>query len=370
MADFLSSSMTQMSLDGENRGKLEPGRRESRRASPSSRGSSAPEEHGTTNAHHTDAICHPTLVIFSHTHTENEPMSANRTAAPQSETKPGPAPRKWSLKDFEIGKPLGRGKFGDVYMAREKKSKYIVAIKAIKKKQLLKAGVEHQLRREIEIQSHLRHRNVLRMFGYFWDERRIYIILEFAPGGEVYKMLTAKGHFSEQTTARYICDLSHALHYCHTKHVIHRDIKPENLLIGQKGDIKIADFGWSVHAPTSRRTTLCGTLDYLPPEMVEGRDHDSTADVWSLGILTYEFLVGSPPFEAEGWRATYNRISRVDLKFPSHVSPGARDLISRLLVKDTSKRMKLTDLPRHPWIMHYTKPSTSSSSSSASTASK
>lgn len=84
-----------------------------------------------------------------------------------------------------------------------------------------------------------------------------------------------------------------------------------------------------MHAPTSRRTTLCGTLDYLPPEMVEAREHDNTADVWSLGVLTYEFLVGSPPFEAEGYRATYRRISNVDLKFPSSVSPGARDLISR-----------------------------------------
>ena len=200
---------------------------------------------------------------------------------------------------------------------------------AIKKKQLLKAGVEHQLRREIEIQSHLRQKNILRMFGYFFDEKRIYIILEFAPGGELYKQLTTRGHFSEGTTARYIHDLSIALNYCHVKHVIHRDIKPENLLIGQRGDIKIADFGWSVHAPTSRRTTLCGTLDYLPPEMVEGREHDATADVWSLGVLTYEFLVGSPPFEAEGHRATYRRISNVDLKFPNTVSSGARDLIAR-----------------------------------------
>lgn len=201
------------------------------------------------------------------------------------------------------------------------------------------------------------------MFGYFYDDTRIYIILEFAPGGEVYKQLTQRGHFSEQTTARYICDLSHALAYCHSKHVIHRDIKPENLLIGQKGDIKIADFGWSVHAPTSRRTTLCGTLDYLPPEMVEGRDHDATADVWSLGILTFEFLVGTPPFEAEGWRATYRRISNVDLKYPPHVSAGARDLISRLLVKDQSKRMKLVDLPKHPWIVHFTTKTVSSSAS-------
>ncbi len=262
--------------------------------------------------------------------------------------------KTWSLKDFEIGRPLGRGKFGDVYLARERKSKFIVAIKAIKKSQLLKAGVEHQLRREIEIQSHLRQRNVLRMYAYFYDEKRIYLVLEFAPGGELYKQLTNRGHFSESMTARYILDLSRAFAYCHSKHVIHRDIKPENLLIGQRGDIKIADFGWSVHAPTSRRTTLCGTLDYLPPEMVEGREHDHTADIWSLGVLCYEFLVGNPPFEAEGYRATYRRISNVDLRFPASVSPGARDLIKRFLVKEQSKRIALTDVAKHPWIIQHT----------------
>jgi aurora kinase len=294
--------------------------------------------------------------------------NATHAANPLGEnTKP---PRQWTLKDFEIGKPLGRGKFGDVYLAREKKTKFVVAIKAIKKKQLLKAGVEHQLRREIEIQSHLRQRNILRMFGYFWDESRIYIILEFAPGGELYKQLTARKHFSELLTARYIHDLSIALHYCHTKHVIHRDIKPENLLIGQRGDIKIADFGWSVHAPTSRRTTLCGTLDYLPPEMVEAREHDQTADVWSLGVLTYEFLVGNPPFEAVGYRATYRRISNVDLRFPKEVPPLARDLISRLLVKDQSKRMKLVDLPRHPWIVQQMNIHTANLAAQAATPSK
>ena len=352
MADELTSSLSGMSLDDENRGRWiaprPPAAAPSRLPAPLAR---APACHAAASTnrhpHHPPTPPRPATA-------ENELSGGNKQQQGQGHTPSKLPPRQWSLKDFEIGKPLGRGKFGDVYLAREKKTKYIVAIKAIKKKQLLKAGVEHQLRREIEIQSHLRQRNVLRMFGYFWDEKRIYIILEFAPGGEVYKVLTTKGHFSEQTTARYICDLSYALAYCHSKHVIHRDIKPENLLIGQKGDIKIADFGWSVHAPSSRRTTLCGTLDYLPPEMVEGRDHDATADVWSLGILTYEFLVGSPPFEAEGWRATYSRISRVDLKFPPHVSSGARDLIQRLLVKDTSKRMRLVDLPKHPWIVHYT----------------
>eukprot|EP01041_Mallomonas_annulata_P001708 gene1708-3307_t len=292
---------------------------------------------------------------------ENDSISnLNRIGAPQKvpfadatieKAKKG---QQWKLKDFEIGRPLGRGKFGDVYLARERKTKFIVALKAIKKSQLFKAGVEHQLRREIEIQTNLRQRNVLRMYGYFYDDKRIYLILEYAPGGELYKQLTSRGHFSESTTARYILDLSKALHYCHLKHVIHRDIKPENLLIGVKNDIKIADFGWSVHAPNSRRTTLCGTLDYLPPEMVEGRDHDETADIWSLGVLTYEFLVGSPPFEAEGARATYRRISNVDLRFPVGVTTGARDLISRLLVKDQKRRMKLPDISRHPWILHHT----------------
>jgi aurora kinase len=258
---------------------------------------------------------------------------------------------RWSLKDFEIGKPLGRGKFGSVYLAREKKNKYIVAIKVLQKAQLLKAGVEHQLRREIEIQSQLRHRNILRMYGYFYDAKRIYLILEYSPRGELYKRLTAKGTFSEKVSARYISDLALALQYCHKKHVIHRDIKPENLLIGAYQEVKIADFGWSVHAPTSRRNTLCGTLDYLPPEMVEGREHDEQVDVWSLGVLLYEFLVGNPPFETEGHSATYRRISRVDLRFPRGVAEDAQDLIRKLLVKDPRKRIALSSIPTYPWVL-------------------
>jgi len=259
--------------------------------------------------------------------------------------------KQWSLEDFEIGKPLGRGKFGSVYLARERKTKYIVALKVLQKSQLTKAGVEHQLRREIEIQSHLRHKNILRMFGYFYDEKRIYLILEFAPQGELYKKLMKVGHFPEPQAAKYVLEMSEALEYCHDKHVIHRDIKPENLLLGHSGELKIADFGWSVHAPSSRRNTLCGTLDYLPPEMIEGRDHDKNVDLWSLGVLMYEFLVGSPPFEAEGHQQTYRRISRVDIQFPKGVAEDARDLITRLLVKEPTSRMNLGEIKNHPWIL-------------------
>ena len=262
--------------------------------------------------------------------------------------------KEWQLSDFDIGKPLGRGKFGNVYLAREKSSKYIVALKVLFKNQLQKAGVEHQLRREIEIQSHLRHPHILRLYGYFYDATRVYLILEFAAKGELYKELQKTEKFSEARSAVYIKQIAEALKYCHTKHVIHRDIKPENLLIGLKGDIKIADFGWSVHAPNSRRTTLCGTLDYLPPEMVEGKDHDSKVDIWSLGVLCYEFLVGSPPFEAQGHQETYRRISKVDLKFPEHISKEACDLICKLLVKDPQSRYSLDQVATHPWVLRHT----------------
>jgi serine/threonine protein kinase len=262
--------------------------------------------------------------------------------------------RKWSLSDFDIGKPLGNGKFGKVYLAREKKSHFIVALKVLYKSQLSKAGVEHQLRREIEIQAHLRHTNILRLYGYFYDQTRIYLILEFAAKGELYKELQKHGNFDEKRTAKYIKSLAAALQYCHTKHVIHRDIKPENLLLDMRGELKIADFGWSVHAPNSRRTTLCGTLDYLPPEMIEGRAHDQMVDVWSLGVLCYEFLVGSPPFEASGHSETYRNISKVNIKWPAHVTPGARDLISKLLVKDPAARMSLEDVAKHEWIVQQT----------------
>ncbi|XP_023576494.1 aurora kinase A [Octodon degus] len=156
----------------------------------------------------------------------------------------------------------------------------------------------------------------------------------------------------------YITELANALSYCHSKRVIHRDIKPENLLLGSTGELKIADFGWSVHAPSSRRTTLCGTLDYLPPEMIEGRMHDEKVDLWSLGVLCYEFLVGNPPFEAHTHQETYKRISRVEYTFPDFVTEGARDFISRLLKHNPSQRPTLSEVLEHPWITaNSTKPS-------------
>ncbi|KAK7847629.1 serine/threonine-protein kinase Aurora-3 isoform X1 [Quercus suber] len=260
--------------------------------------------------------------------------------------------KQWSLQDFEIGKPLGKGKFGRVYLAREAKSKYIVALKVIFKEQIEKYKIQHQLKREMEIQSTLRHPNILRLYGWFHDSERIFLILEYAHGGELYRELRKRGFLSENKAATYILSLAQALAFCHEKDVIHRDIKPENLLLDHEGRLKIADFGWSVQSRAKRRT-MCGTLDYLAPEMVENKAHDYAVDNWTLGILCYEFLYGVPPFEAENQTDTFRRIMNVDLSFPSTpcVSTEAKDLILRLLVKNSSKRLSLQKIMEHPWIV-------------------
>ncbi|XP_037951915.1 aurora kinase C [Teleopsis dalmanni] len=266
--------------------------------------------------------------------------------------------RAWCLDDFEIGRPLGRGKFGNVYLAREKMSKYVIALKVLFKSQIQESNVEHQVRREIEIQSHVRHPNILRLYGYFHDGARIYLILEYAPGGTLYNEMRSQPlkRFGESKSASYINCLASALEYLHERDVIHRDIKPENLLLGHNEELKIADFGWSVHEPNSMRTTLCGTLDYLPPEMVQGKPHTKNVDLWSLGVLCYELLVGRAPFLATGYDDTYRKIVRGDYKLPDHVSHAAANLISKLLVLDPHNRLPLTKVRKHPWIVIHTQP--------------
>ena len=243
------------------------------------------------------------------------------------------APKQFHLGMFEIGRPLGKGKFGRVYLARERNTGFICALKVLHKNELQQGKVEKQVRREIEIQSNLRHPNILQLYGHFHDSKRVFLILEFAGKGELYKHLRKENRFPEWKAASFIAQMASALKYLHKKHVIHRDIKPENILMGIHGEIKISDFGWSVHAPNNRRRTMCGTLDYLPPEMIKSGSSDNyyseKVDLWSLGVLTYEFLVGEAPFE-DTPMMTQRRIARGEMTVPAFVSPEAKDLIKRV----------------------------------------
>lgn len=308
---------------------------------------------------------------FGSTAASSRPSDDPRTIDPSvlrvSETRlvPQPSlPKQFHLGMFEIGKPLGKGKFGRVYLAKERSSNFICALKVLHKSELTVGKVEKQVRREIEIQSQLAHPNILRLYGHFHDSKRVFLILEYAGKGELYKHLRKAQRFPEWQAAQYIAQMAAALKYLHRKHVMHRDIKPENILVGIHGEIKISDFGWSVHAPNNRRKTMCGTLDYLPPEMIAPRPSHSSrdgaesgtytqaVDLWSLGVLCYEFLCGEAPFE-DTPVMTQRRIARCDMKVPGYVSPEAKDLIQRLLVLDPEKRISLEGVEKHPWIIKH-----------------
>lgn len=292
-----------------------------------------------------------------------------------------PEPKTFHLGMFEMGKPLGKGKFGRVYLAREREHKFICALKVLHKSELQQARVEKQVRREVEIQANLAHPNILKLYGHFHDTKRVFLILEYAGQGELYGHLrkAPRGRFDEPRAARYVAQMAGALGHLHRKNVIHRDIKPENILVGVHGEIKISDFGWSVHAPGKRRTTYCGTLDYLPPEMVAASggaradgSYDEKVDLWSLGVLMYEFLVGEAPFE-DTIVMTARRIAMGDVHIPSFVSPEAKDLMQKvrelnmrgiedclltydkLLIVDPRGRLPLEQVLQHPWIIKHCK---------------
>lgn len=317
-----------------------------------------------------------TLSLHRHALSVSRSVTANTAEKTEERTAQlikQPVPKLFHLGMFEIGRPLGKGKFGRVYLARERQTGFVCALKVLHKHEIQQGRVEKQVAREIEIQSNLRHPNILRLYGHFHDRKRIFLILEYAGKGELYKHLQREDRFPERKAAQYIAQMASALRYLHRKHVIHRDIKPENVLVGLHGELKVSDFGWSVHAPSGRRLTMCGTLDYLPPEMVDPKrchnPYDDKVDLWALGVLMYEFLVGRAPFEDTPGMTT-KRIAKGDMTIPSFVSSEAKDLIKKvsssskhninqaltiikLLVLDSDRRISLENVRQHPWIIKH-----------------
>lgn len=207
-----------------------------------------------------------------------------------SSTLPFETPKKerpWRQSDFKIGSALGRGKYGYVYSAVENESRRQIALKVLPKNQITAGGAAAllQLRREVQIHSRLQHPNVCELLGFFTDSKHAYMVLEKCDKGHLYSELCKKGKFENNVAVSWTKQLMLALKYIHDRHVIHRDVKPENLLV-HGSTLKLADFGWAVHVPghhDEQRTTMCGSPAYCSPEIVDGRPHGRTTDLWSLG---------------------------------------------------------------------------------------
>lgn len=264
-------------------------------------------------------------------------------------------PENWSLNNFEIGRPIGDGKFGRVYLARERKSKFIVALKILSKDHLSRNGVERLIRREIEINSHIDHPNIVKMFGYFWDEHRIFLIFEYISGGMLFNLLQKQPQkrFTEPKTSNIIKQVIQAFKYLHENNILHRDIKPENILVD--GDqIKISDFGGSVHSVQTKRFTRYGTLDYFAPELTrKNQSYGPEIDIWGVGVLTYELLAGFPPFTAQTYEESARKIQKVQYKIPAHFSEEAKSFLRVILKPKSEDRPKLTHLEQMSFITKY-----------------
>ncbi|XP_049816972.1 aurora kinase B-like [Aethina tumida] len=247
---------------------------------------------------------------------------------------------EWGLGDFELGLRLGRGKFGDMHLAREKKTGFVVSLKCLKKKKLVEGGVEIQILREIEIQIQLKYNNILQLFVWFHDSHRMYLVLEYASQGELSKYLknSPGGCFDEHLSAKYTYQVTDALNYCHQKDMIHGDVKLENLFLTVNNAVKL------------RKGMLSdGSLDYLAREIIEGMGYGNYVDNWSLGVLCYQFLFGMPPFENENHMETFSKIQHVELSFPTHITDGAKDLITKLFVKPTHEMITFSEVMEHFW---------------------
>jgi len=261
--------------------------------------------------------------------------------------------KRWTVKDFEIGRKLGEGRFAKVYMGRHVKSKRLVALKVLSREVLSsQKEVRNQIKREMEIQNHCRHRNITRLYGWYHDDERIYLVLEYANGGTIYQQVKL-GRLTESVAAMHTLALAKALAYLHERNISHRDVKPENLLL-YNGQLKLADFTCALYsASQTRRQTMCGTLDYIAPELISQTECDpATLDMWSCGVVVFEMVVGKPPFDGDV-KDTCSQIQTGDYRMPAHVSQLAADCIRGLLQRDTGARLRAAELVVHPWILQH-----------------
>ncbi|XP_062864235.1 ribosomal protein S6 kinase beta-2-like [Trichomycterus rosablanca] len=264
---------------------------------------------------------------------------------------------------FELLTVLGKGGYGKVFQVRKVQGSQtgkIFAMKVLKKAKIVCSAKDTaHTRAEREILETVRHPFIVDLWYAFQTGGKLYLILECLSGGELFMQLEKEGIFMEDTACFYLGEITLALGHLHSNGIIYRDLKPENIMLNYEGHIKLTDFGLckeSIHDGTMTHT-FCGTIEYMAPEILNRSGHNRAVDWWSLGALMFDMMTGSPPFTAENRKKTIDRILKCKLNLPPYLTPDARELIKKLLKKNSGQRLgsskaDCADIQRQPFFRH------------------
>lgn len=244
----------------------------------------------------------------------------------------------WKLEDFTPLETVGTGTFGRVLLCSQKDSNQYFAIKTLKKLKVIQLKQTQHVIDEKDIQIQLHSPFIVQLHRTFQDQHKLYLCLEYVQGGELFTWLRKNKRFSNNITRFFIAEILLALEYMHSKGIAYRDLKPENILIDKEGHIKIADFGFAKKFQ-DKTWTMCGTPEYLAPEVILGTGHDKSVDYWSLGVLMFEMLSGYPPFYSKDHMELYSKICSGKFNIPTFITPEASSLIKGLIKTNKSKRL-------------------------------
>ncbi|XP_041669056.1 MAP/microtubule affinity-regulating kinase 3a isoform X17 [Cheilinus undulatus] len=276
----------------------------------------------------------------SHTsHSNGRQEISSRSARTGGRSRSSEEPQQPHVGNYRLLKTIGKGNFAKVKLARHILTGREVAIKIIDKTQLNPNSLQ-KLFREVRIMKILNHPNIVKLFEVIETERTLYLVMEYASGGEVFDYLVAHGRMKEKEARAKFRQIVSAVQYCHQKHIVHRDLKAENLLLDADMNIKIADFGFSNEFTLGNKLdTFCGSPPYAAPELFQGKKYDGPeVDVWSLGVILYTLVSGSLPFDGQNLKELRERVLRGKYRIPFYMSTDCENLLKRFLVLNPAKR--------------------------------
>lgn len=258
------------------------------------------------------------------------------------------------LGKYELGRILGEGNFGKVKLARNTDSGQLFAVKIIEKNKIIDLNNADQIKREISTLKLLKHPNVVRLYEVLASKTKIFMVLEFVNGGELFDKIASKGKLKEADGRKMFQQLIDGVSYCHNKGVFHRDLKLENVLVDTKGDVMITDFNLSALPQHCREDgllhTTCGSPNYVAPEILANRGYDGAkSDIWSCGVILYVILTGYLPFDDRNLAVLYQKIFKGDVQIPIWLSPGAQNIIKRLLDPNPNTRITMAMIKEDAW---------------------